>query len=210
MNGFLQGIHPVKLLLALLVIGVVAGCGDGGNNYAPVAAPAVVTTVPANLATLVPTNRKISAQFSQAMLPATLNSSTAPGTFTLRETIAPGTAVTGTVSYDAASRIATFTPGVALTVSTGYTATINTTATSAVGVAMTSNHVWTFTTGLGADATAPKLISTNPVDTAVGVPVNQIITATFNEPMDPATICGPASLTAACPVASFTVTCVGP
>ena len=34
----------------------------------------------------------------------------------------------------------------------------------------------------------PVVVSTNPTDTATGVPLNQIITVTFNEEMNPATI----------------------
>ncbi len=35
---------------------------------------------------------------------------------------------------------------------------------------------------------APSVISTVPVAGATGVPVNQVISATFNEPMNPSTI----------------------
>ena len=53
---------------------------------------------------------------------------------------------------------------------------------------MTNNYVWSFSTGTGADIIAPKLLITVPTNTAVNVPVNQKITATFNEPMDASTI----------------------
>lgn len=201
---------PLLCCMAFLMIALTAGCGGGGGPPAPTSPPPTVSyTVPLNLATAVPTNRKISAVFSAAMSAASIVTA---GTVTLRETLPPATAVAGTVTYDAASRSAVFAPGAALTASTGYTATITTAARSAAGTPMAASHAWSFTTGLGADATAPLLLSTNPADdpgAATAVPVNQIITASFNEPMDPSTICGPAGLTAACPVASFTVTCGG-
>lgn len=206
--------RPLMWLMATLLVALTAACGDGWDGAAaPAPTPTVASTNPIDLATLVPTNRKISATFSVAMSAATLESATAPLTFTLRQSLPPGTAVAGTVTYDAANRIALFTPGALLAVSTGYTAAITTAARSAAGAPLTATVTWTFTTGLGADLTAPKLIATDPVDNpgaTIAVPVNQIITANFNEPMDASTICGPASLTAACPVASFTVTCAGP
>ena len=196
--------------MALLMASLAAGCGGGGDGTVastPVSTPTVSYTIPQNLATAVPTNRKISAAFGETMSAATI---IAPGTFTVRETSPPGTAVAGTVTYDAASRISSFTPDAALAISTSYTATIATAAMNVAGVAMASSYSWSFTTGTVTDASAPLLISTDPADVAVDVPINQIITASFNEPMDPATICGPASLTVACPVATFTVTCAGP
>lgn len=206
--------HPLRWVMASLLVIVAAGCGDGDDNPAAAApapvAPTVSYTIPLNLATAVPTNRKVSVAFSEAMDAATL---IAAGTFTLRETNPPGTAVPGTVTYEAASRSAIFTPAAPLSNTTGYTATITTAAKNVAGTALASERTWSFTTGAAADNTAPLLLSTNPSDdpgAAIAVPINQIITVSFNEPMDAATICGPAGLTVACPVASFTVTCGAP
>jgi hypothetical protein len=54
--------------------------------------------------------------------------------------------VTGTVAYDASTRIARFTPTNALAASTAYTATITTGAKDAAGNALASNYAWSFTT----------------------------------------------------------------
>ena len=43
------------------------------------------------------------------------------------------------------------------------------------------------------DGVCPLVITTDPVNLATGVPLDKIITATFNEPMNPATIT-PASM----------------
>ncbi len=203
--------HPLRWVMASLLVIVAAGCGDWDDDTvaaapAPVA-PTVSYTIPLNLATAVPTNRKATVVFSEAMDAATI---IAAGTFTLRETNPPSTAVTGTVTYEAASRSAIFTPAAPLSNTTGYTATMTTAAKNVAGTALANDRTWTFTTGAAADNTAPLLLSTNPSDTQIAVPSNQIITASFNEPMDATTICGPAGLTVACPVASFTVTCGAP
>jgi hypothetical protein len=202
--------------MAVLLSALAAGCGGNGDpilgagGIAPYVAPTIPTvsyTNPADLTMDVATNKKVSAAFSEAMGAATL---TTTGTFTVVQTLAPQTPVTGTVSYDAATHIALFTPAAPLAASTQYTGTITTAAMSGAGAALASNFVWTFTTGLTADAVAPLLITTAPVNAASNVVVNPTITASFNEPMDATRICGPASLSAACPVATFTVVCTAP
>ncbi len=56
--------------------------------------------------------------------------------------------VTGSVSYDCATKTATFTPSSNLAYNTTYTATISTGVTSAVGTPMASAKTWSFTTAL--------------------------------------------------------------
>jgi hypothetical protein len=73
----------------------------------------------------------VKAVFAKQVDPATLTMSLSP-------------AVTGTTTYDSASRTATFTPSAALTSSTTYTASVS--AKSTGGTAMTSAKTWTFTT----------------------------------------------------------------
>ena len=60
-----------------------------------------------------------------------------------------GTAVAGTVGYDAATRTATLTPGARLATSTTYTATVSGGAggvKDAAGNALAADRTWTFTT----------------------------------------------------------------
>jgi hypothetical protein len=145
-------------------------------------APTVISTVPANLATNVPINQAILATFSEAMTASTINTAT----FTLA---GPGTtSVTGTVTYTASGSVATFTPTAPLAYSTLYTATITTGVTGLSGTAMASNYVWTFTTAAVSTSIAPIVISTIPANLATNVPLNQVVSATFSEPMNPATI----------------------
>ena len=48
---------------------------------------------------------------------------------------------------------------------------------------MAANYTWSFMTGF-----APVVTSTIPANGATNVPLNQKIIATFNQPMNPATI----------------------
>jgi hypothetical protein len=146
------------------------------------AAPTVISTVPVNGATGVPINQTLSATFSVAMNPATIDSTT----FTLAGP--GGAAVAGTVLYVAAGSIATFTPKADLAVGTRYTATITTGAMDLEDTALAKNYVWTFTTAATVDKTRPTVISTIPADLATDVPVNQAVSATFSKAMNPATM----------------------
>ncbi len=143
--------------------------------------PTVTTTLPANGAANVSINQVLTATFSEAMNPNTVNASS----FTV--TGPSGAAVAGTVTY--AGTTATFTPVAALSYGSVYTATITTGAQSSAGVALGSNYVWSFTT----ITPPPVVVATVPLNAATGVPLNQVLTATFNEPMNCTTLATPAT-----------------
>jgi len=144
--------------------------------------PVVTSTIPANGATNVPINQTVSATFSEAMNPATINSTT----FKLT---GPGvTPVTGLVAYSALSKSLTFTPVLNLPSNTVFTATINTGATALTGSALATNYVWQFTTGSTMATLPPQILSTVPTNGAINVGLNQAISATFTAPMNPLTI----------------------
>ncbi len=146
--------------------------------------PRVTSTIPANGATGVPLNQKISATFSESMNSATITMAT----FTVT---GPGAAaVAGVVTYVAASNTAIFTPTANLTASTVYTATITTVAKSALGSPLAANYVWNFTTGTTTQGSLPTIILTNPVNGATAVPINQKVSAIFSTAMNAATING--------------------
>jgi len=146
-------------------------------------APLVISTDPLNNAVGVSLNKVITATFNMAMDPATLVSPAL--TYSVKET-STSAAVAGTISYTGTT--ASFVPTALLKASTNYTATISTAAKNIGGTAMLVNYVWNFTTGL---TTVPTVISTSPLSNATGVALNKIITATFSEPMDPATLVSP-------------------
>ncbi|MCU7726406.1 DUF4082 domain-containing protein [Actinoplanes sp. KI2] len=98
--------------------------------------PTVTTTAPASNATGVALNAAVTATFSSAIDPATLN-------FSL--TVQGGAAVTADTSYTAATKTAKLTPDTPLLTSTTYQVSV--TAADVYGNAMTSPTTWTFTTG---------------------------------------------------------------
>jgi hypothetical protein len=136
--------------------------------------PTVTSTIPANGATYVAINQVLTATFNEAMDCATITTSS----FTLT---GPGGAVAGTVTCSGTN--ATFTPTSLLTASTVYTATITTGATNVGGAALASNYVWSFTTSPN-----PAVVSTIPTNGATGVPVNEVLTAIFNEGVNCSTV----------------------
>lgn len=139
-------------------------------------APTVISTDPANLATNVALNKIISATFSVPMNASTLTGST----FTVKQGTTP---VAGTVTYSGST--AYFTPTVNLQPGLIYTATITTGAKNLAGTPMASDYTWTFTT---LTLVAPTVISTDPANSANGVVLNKVITATFSVAMDASTI----------------------
>jgi hypothetical protein len=146
-------------------------------------APAVTATDPANAATGVALNKKISATFSEAM-----DSLSVVTGFALVNTTLGGTAIAGTVAYSGITAV--FTPVVALLPNTTYTGTISTVAKDAAGNALAGNYTWNFTTGAISDIIAPVVASTVPANAATGVAFNAKVAATFSEAMDPVTITG--------------------
>jgi hypothetical protein len=138
--------------------------------------PLVVSTDPANLAVDVSPNKIITATFNMSMNPATLNAST----FTIKQGT---TVIPGTITY--AGTMVTFTPTTPLDESKIYTGTITKGAENTIGTELASDYVWTFTTGI-----RPLVISTIPANNAIGVPLNQAISATFNMPMNALTLIG--------------------
>ena len=139
-------------------------------------APTVISTDPADLETGVALNKTISAVFSEAMDPLTINTSS----FKLEE---GANVISGIVLYSGVT--ATFTPSVNLLPNTTYKATISTVAKNLAGTPLASDYIWTFTT---AAINPPLVISTDPSNNATNVSLNKVITATFNMPMDPLTI----------------------
>jgi hypothetical protein len=142
-------------------------------------APTIISTDPINNATAVSLNKIISANFSEMMDPSSINATT----FTLKQ---GATNVGGVVSYSGITAL--YIPNTKLSPSTIYTATITNLVRDASGNAMSSNYVWSFTTGTDLDVTTPTVISTDPANLAVNVPLGKTITATFSEPMNPLTL----------------------
>ncbi|MEO8090090.1 MAG: ice-binding family protein [Gemmatimonadales bacterium] len=125
------------ILLATVAL-FAAACNDnptGGAN----AAPTVISTNPNSAGTGASRNGAITAVFSEAMEPSTINATT----FTLAQGVTP---VTGVVTYTGTT--AKLVPSVALASNTSYTATISTGATDLSGTPLAVLKTWGFTTVL--------------------------------------------------------------
>src|SRR5579864_2523651 len=188
-------------LLVFVLCVFAFGCSGGqSRKNPPPPVPSVNSTSPANGATGVPLNQKISAAFSVAMNPTSLSATA----FTVTS---GGAAVAGAVTYAAAGNAAIFTPAANLAPSATFTATITTGAAGAAGGALAANYVWTFKTGTTTNTSVPTVTSTNPADTATSVSINQKFSATFSTAMDPSTISGTTfTLAAGATAVSGTVT----
>ena len=108
------------------------------GNTADIIPPTVIATDPTNGATSVLLNKKITATFSEAMNPITINITT----FLLKQ---GATSITGTVTYSGVT--AMFSPSANLAINTLYTATITTGVKDLAGNSMLVDYVWSFTTG---------------------------------------------------------------
>ena len=166
-------------LALILMAALVSACGE--NKFGDVTPPTVIATSPINTQTGVSVSTAaVTATFSEAINPATINASS----FLL--TGANGATVPGTVSY--AGVVATYTLGGPLAPNTVYTATITTAIRDLVDNALASTFTWQFTTGALPDTTPPQVSSVDPVASATSVPSNRRLVATFSEAIDPASI----------------------
>lgn len=192
MNRFEHFSKRLVWLIGFALAAIVAGCGGGSGDHsgasgsgptgAAIIAPTVDSTTPRDATTNVSINSKITATFSKPMAAAMINITT----FTVT---GPGAAaIAGSVVLDAASNIAIFTPAQSLAADTTFTATLTTGVQDVGGAPLAGNYVWTFATGAAPDTTAPSVSSMIPASAAVGVATNANVAATFDEPMDPATI----------------------
>jgi len=140
-------------------------------------APIVAAVNVAAGALCVPQDQKIKVTFDEPMDSLTLT----PSTFFID-------GVAGSVTYDAASQVATFAPAALLAVNTTYTITVTTGAKDMGGVALAAPFHQTFTTGPCQTGSAPKVAAINVAAGATCVPLNQTIQVTFDQPMDATTI----------------------
>lgn len=136
-------------------------------------APHVESTDPANESQDVLLNKIVTATFTQAMDPSSLDQTC----FTLFNGT---TQINGTVSYNN-STVSLQTDNNLINGVT-YTATITTDARNESGTPMQADYIWSFTTG---NDIAPQVDSTDPANEELGVAVNKTVTATFTQAMDP-------------------------
>ena len=174
MNIFKSQSKLLMWFIASLLTAFVAGCGSGGSSVLPASIifvppgaispgavcaasagptiPKVTNSDPTDGNQFVTTSTKgvagggksITATFSLAMNPASINTAT----FMLGPL--GGGALAASVSYNASTNVATLTTSSALLVATSYTAIIQGTVTSAAGFPPGCTFTWTFKTAASA------------------------------------------------------------
>jgi hypothetical protein len=172
---------------AVLAVAFLTGSCKDENVEIVGVCPIVTSTSPANQEDGVGLNRVISATFNTNMDPATLTLDA----FTIvnkaggrtSESTQNSEHLTGAVTYDAATFTMHFTPTENTKANTTYTVTIGTSVKDLLGFALQKPYEWTFKTG-----TVPTVILTDPTNLSINVPIDKVISVTFSEPMDPASI----------------------
>jgi hypothetical protein len=163
--------------VAMIMLAFVAAWAVISNSQSEVPLsflPTVTATNPADGATGVAVNQKIEVTFSQQMSPASLDASL----IVMRP---DGSIIGGHVNTY--YRTGVFIPSVNLAPNTTYTGKVRAGASDLAGLALGHPFVWSFTTGVTSDTTAPTVMFTNPANSAVNVPINQRIIAIFSKDM---------------------------
>lgn len=153
------------------------------TNVVDNTAPTVSSVTPAANATGIAQSAVLNILFSEDMTAASISTTSV----TLRD--AANNIISGTVTYNAATRTATFTPASALSYQTVYTARVlsgSNGVKDAAGNALAADYTWSFTTL--ADQVPPTVTGVTPAASAVAVNVNAAVTVTFNEAMAAASL----------------------
>lgn len=144
------------LLLSLISFTGLVSCGGGGGGGDPT--PTVTSTSPIDGATGAPRNTTLSATFNKDILATSVDTSS----FSLSDSAA----LSGTVSFNGDTNVASFTPDRPLDLLTTYTATLTTAITDLSGNSLAGNYSWSFTSADG-DWGSASLIETNSAGTAI-------------------------------------------
>ncbi len=142
--------------------------------------PLVIATVPEDGAIDVAFDTMLTAMFDEPMDELTLTADT----FTLFDEL--GVQVIGVVVPN--GTFADFNPNGDLEADMEYTATITTGAADLAGNSLLEDYVWTFVVSPLPDTTMPEVILTVPEDQQIDVPLDQTVSAVFNEFIDPLSI----------------------
>lgn len=168
----------IKTLLVTFIIlcaALITGCENDDFQEVVGVCPIVESTNPLSNALNVPLGQVITATFNEEM---------DPGSITSTSFIVTGSSpIAGTVSYS--GKTASFKPLSLLSENTTYTAKITTKAKDAMGNFLQLEYVWVFSTGT---LLRPVVIAVDPINNATAVPLNKVISATFNMDMNPATL----------------------
>lgn len=149
--------------------------------------PVVVALSPAHSQSGVGTNARIVAKFSQPLDPATVSAATFSTTIGFA-------AINGTRTVSASERgpntLVTFTPSAPLPVNSSMVVAITSGIKNSLGEPLLLNSLSSaiFSTGAGADTTAPSIVQINPPNGVLTAGTNNVVTVEFSEPVDATTV----------------------
>jgi hypothetical protein len=160
--------------------------GSGFSNFsfttgatADLSGPQVTAISPADHLTNVPRNTQVMIAFDRP-----IDTLTAPQ---ITLTTSTGTPVAVSMAFAGGDTRVTLTPVSVLAAATAYTLSIGA-VTDLSGIAIAVPVDSHFTTGAGADLTAPSVTSVSPANGAQNVATSAVVQVSFNERMNPLTI----------------------
>ncbi len=145
--------------------------------------PTITLVDPENQSTGVPTNAHYTVQFSKAIDPGTLSSST----FTIFDQTTQAN-ISGTIQIDASLMTASFIPDQPLPVGRSFTVNFTTGIKDTAGNALAASSTDYFSTGYNPETAAPHFVASSPVSGATGIPVNAIVDLQFSQPLNITTV----------------------
>ncbi len=143
--------------------------------------PEVTSTIPADNSGEVAVNSSITATFNIDMNAASINASTFYIT-------GNNSQVSGTCQYNSSTKTAVFTPSVNISYETSYRVTLNSSIEAENGNRLSADYTWNFSTGIEQDTIPPEISSKSPENGVTDVDRGIIVTVTFSEDINPATI----------------------
>lgn len=168
----------------MLYAGACSGSGGspppappGSTDTTP---PTVVSTSPSANTLGAPARAVVSATFSEPIDAASVTATT----FFVQD--GAGARVAGTIAV--AGDTAIFTPAAPLGDSAAYAATLTPGIRDRAGNGLPAAFTWHFSTAATPDTTPPAVLSVSPANGATGVLVGAVVTATFTEALDPASV----------------------
>ena len=145
--------------------------------------PTVTLVDPGNNSTDVPTNVHYVVQFSKAMDPSTLTSSS----LAIFDNLA-NAYIAGSVQVDPSDTTASFIPNQPLPIGRTFSVSLSNAIKDGAGNALTAAGPFSFSTGYGSETAPPHFLVSSPGNGQTGVPVNALIDLEFSEPLDIATV----------------------
>ncbi len=168
----------VSLIILLSALEIVSCSSRHVVEKPDTTIPTILSISPASNATAVAITTAITCTFSEAMNASTINDAS----FLLVSVASTSTTtVAGTVTYDASSNVATFTPITALEHNTVYTATITTAVLDAAGNAIAPSYSWSFTSIPAPGALDATFGTGGKIRTALGLSDDTAYVATIQK-----------------------------